>query len=139
MVALAAVGTILVATVNSYASSLRAASEIEQFNNLLNQVAAKANEIIAVTEHTNSSTRVFLQMPATVGYQQYWVRARNDSSNSWIEGSFGEIRETTELNRIYLPKGISASGYFVGGHGPAVLESSMNGSIPQFRLASLGD
>jgi len=138
MVALVAIGTLLVTTLNSYTTTLKATSEAEQLKNILNHVAAKANELITIAAATNSSTRVFLQLPATIGYQQYWLRVRNDSSTAWLEGSLGQMVENEVLNQVFLPKGTSASGCFVGGYGPAVLESYMNGSTPQLNLASLG-
>ncbi len=138
MVALAAVGTLLVVTVNSYTITLRTTSETEQLKNLLNQVAARGNELLTITVATNSSTRVYLQLPATIGYQQYWIRASNDSSATWIQGALGQITENSVENSVFLPQGTAASGFFVGGYGPAVLESYMNGSSPQLNLASSG-
>lgn len=138
MVALAAVGTLLIATLNSYTTILKTAFETEQLLNILNHVAAKANELITVAAASNCSTQVFLQLPSSIGYQQYWLRARNDSSSTWIEGSLGKIVEETAPNRLFLPRSTSASGYFIGGYGLAVLESYMNGSIPQITLAYRG-
>ena len=138
MVALAAVGSLLVATLNSYTTTLRATSETEQLKNLLTQVAAKGNELLTIADATSSSARVFLQLPATIGYQQYWIRASNDSSSTWIEGSLGQITKNKAPNLVFLPKGTSASGYFVGGYGPAILESCMNGSTLQLNLAYHG-
>lgn len=138
MVALVAVSTLLVATVNSYTTSLKTVSEVGQLKDLLKHIAAKGNEILTLAAVTNSSIQVFLQVPAVIGYQQYWLRVRNDSSTAWVEGSLGQMVENEVLNQVFLPKGTSASGCFVGGYGPAVLESYMNGSTPQLNLASLG-
>ena len=138
LVALAAVSTILVATLNSYTTSLRATSEIEQLKNLLNHVAAKGNELLTIVATTNSSTRVFIQLPTTIGHKQYWLRARNDSSSAWLEGSLGQMTENGVTHQVFLPQRTSASGYFVGGYGPAILGSYMNGSTPQLNLASQG-
>jgi hypothetical protein len=138
LVTLAVVGTLLVATLNSYATSLKVTSEIEQLKNLLNHVAAKGNELLAIVSATNSSVQFFIQLPATIGYKQYWLRARNDSSRGWLEGSLGEIVQDEAEHKVFLPKGISASGYFVGSYGPAILESYMNGSTLQLNLASAG-
>lgn len=138
LVALAAVSTILVATLNSYTTSLRATSEIEQLKNLLNHVAAKGNELLTIVAATNSSAQVFIQLPTTIGYKQYWLRARNDSSSAWLEGSLGQMTENGATHRVFLPQTTSASGYFVGGYGPAILGSYMNGSTPQLNLASQG-
>lgn len=138
MIALAVVGSLLVATLNSYTTALKATSEIEQLKNILNQLAAKANKLVTIAATTNSTTKVFIQLPTTIGYKQYWFQARNDSSNSWLEGSFGNKVEETSLYRLYLPKGTSTSGYFIGGYGPAILESYMNGSTTQLNLDYMG-
>lgn len=138
MVALAAISALLVATLNAYTTTLKTTSEIEQLKNLLNQVAAKGNELLTMAAVTKSQTHAFLQLPAAIGYQQYWIRATNDSAHAWIEGSLGELTEQNAPYQIFLPQGTSVSGHFVGGYGPAVLESHMNGSTPQLRLGSLG-
>jgi type II secretory pathway pseudopilin PulG len=138
MIALAVVGALLVATVNSYTTTLKTASETEQLKNLLNQVATKGNELLTVAAATNCSTRVFIQLPATIGYQRYWIRAGNDSSSIWIEGALGQITRIKAPNLVFLPQGASASGSFVGGYGSAVLESYMNSSVPQLNISSLG-
>jgi type II secretory pathway pseudopilin PulG len=138
MIALAVVGTLLIATLNSFTSTLKATSETEQLRNVLNRVVAEASELITIAATTNSSTKVFVQLPVTIGYRQYWLQARNDSSSSWIEGSFGNKTAETSLYRIYLPKGTSVSGHFIGGYGPAILESYVNGSTVQVNLDYMG-
>jgi len=138
MVALAAVGTLLVATVYSYTTTLKSAAEVKQFKNILTQVAAKGNELITITQSTNSSAKAFLQLPAAIGHQQYWLKAHNDSSRAWIEGSLGTLADITAPYRVFLHKGTSASGYFIGGHGSVSLESYVNGSSSQLKLSYLG-
>jgi len=138
MIALAVVGALLVASINAYTTTLKTTSEIEQLKNLLNVVAAKGMELLTITASTNSSTQVFLQLPTTIGYQQYWMRAGNDSSTTWIEGNLGQITDIEGPNRVFLPEGTSASGSFAGGYGQAILKSYMNGSTPQLNIASLG-
>jgi len=138
MIALAVVGALLVASINAYTTTLKTTSEIQQLKNLLNVVAAKGMELLTIAASTNSSTQVFLQLPTTIGYRQYWMRAGNDSSTAWIEGNLGQITDIEAPNRILLPQGTSACGSFVGGYGQAVLKSYMNGSIPQLNIASLG-
>ncbi len=138
MLALAAVGTLLVATVHSYTAALKATAEVEQLKNILAQVAAKGVELVTVTLTTNSSARAFLQLPSAIGYQQYWLRAHNDSSKAWIEGCLGTAIDIPAPYRVFLPKETSASGYFIGGYGSAQLESHFNGSSPQLKLSILG-
>jgi len=138
MIALAVIGSLLIATVNSYTASLRNASEIEQLRNLLSQVAAKGSELIVLVASANLSAHVSLQLPASIGTQQYWLRARNDSSNAWIEGALGQMVDVTVPNRVYLPRGTSVSGYYVSGYGAAILEAYVDGSNPQLNLSSKG-
>lgn len=137
-VALIAISTILVATLNSSTVALRSTSEREQLRNLLNYVAAEGNEILALTAATNSTTHVFLRLPAAIGYQQYWMRVCNDSSRAWLEGSLGRLTENAAMYQVFFPRMISMSGYFMGGYGSAVLESYLNGSTLQLKLGSIG-
>jgi Na+-translocating ferredoxin:NAD+ oxidoreductase RnfG subunit len=138
LVGLAAVGTLLIATINSFTTTLKAWSENEQLKNLLSQVAAKAEELLATVAATNASAQIFLQMPASIGYKQYWLQARNDSTSAWIEGALGPWTEHGATHRVYLPHGTSASGHYLGGYGPAVLESYRNGTVLQLKLSSFG-
>jgi len=138
MIALAVVGALLVATVNSYTSTLKSTSEIEQLRNLLSQVAAKGSELITLTAFTNSTAETSVQLPASIGIQQYWIRVRNDSSNAWVEGALGQLTEEEAPNKIYLPKGVNAKGHFASGYGSAILEAYVNGSIPHLNLSSQG-
>ncbi len=138
MIALAAVGALLVATVNSYAGTLRNASEVEQLKNLLSQIAAKGIELLTLTASTNSSAEASVQLPASIGTQQYWMRARNDSSSVWFEGALGDMFEGEVANRVYLPRTVSAAGQYVSGYGSAVLQTHMNGLTPQLDLSSQG-
>jgi len=138
MIALAVVCSLLVATVNSYTASLRNASEIEQLRNLLSQVAAKGSELVTLAASANLSAHVSVQLPAAIGTQQYWLRARNDSSNAWIEGALGQMIDEAVPNRAYLPRGTSVSGYYISGYGAAILEAYIDGSNPQLNLTSKG-
>ncbi len=138
MIALAIVCALLVATVNSYAGTLRNMSEVEQLRNLLSQVAAKGIELITLTASTNSSATASVHLPASIGTQQYWMRARNDSSSVWIEGALGKMVDEDVPDKVYLPRAVGAAGHFVSGYGSAVLQTHMNGSTPQLDLSSQG-
>jgi type II secretory pathway pseudopilin PulG len=138
MIALAVVGALLVATVNTYAGTLRNTSEVEQLRNLLSQVAAKGIELITLAASTNSSAEASVQLPASIGTQQYWMRACNDSSNVWIEGALGKMTDGEAPNKVYLPRTVSAAGHFISGYGSAILQTHMNGSTPQLDFSSQG-
>jgi type II secretory pathway pseudopilin PulG len=138
MIALAVIGALLVATVNSYAGTLKNTSEVEQLRNLLSQVAAKGIELITLTASTNSSASASVHLPASIGTQQYWMRACNDSSSVWIEGALGRIMDMEASDKVYLPRVVSAAGHFISGYGLAILQTHMNGSAPQLDLSSQG-
>jgi len=102
----------------------------------MNQVAAKGTELLTLTLATNATTETFLQMPTTIGNKQYWLQLRNDSTQSWLEGGFGNTpTQGTEI-RVYLPKGNSATGSYKGGYGAAFLRCYVSGGIPQIFLSS---
>jgi len=138
LVALTAVSALLLYSLNSYTLTLRNTSEVDQLRNILNGVAAKANEILTLVTDTNSSLTVYLNLPATIGDQQYWMRMRNDSSSAWVEGSLGQIFEGNVELRVFISPKASTSGYFISTEGQALLQGYVNGSTPQLKLTSLG-
>jgi hypothetical protein len=137
-IALVAIGTILIFSFSSYASTIRAAPEIESLQNILDHIAAEGNELITLVTTTNSTAHLIVQLPSAIGNQEYWIRVRNDSSKAWLEGGLGQIRNSETAYRVFFPEKMSTSGYYLGGYGPAILECYMNGSVPQLNLNSLG-
>jgi hypothetical protein len=103
---------------------------------MLDDFAAKGNELLTLAIATNSTVRTIIQLPATIGNQEYWIRVRNDTSNAWIEGALGQIRENRTTYQVFLPRKASTSGYYMSGYGSAMLECYMNGSILQLNLNS---
>ena len=137
-IALTIVSVLLVSSYSSYANTLQTIPEIEQLKNILDHVAAKGNELLTLVTTTNSTAHTTIQLPPTIGHRQYWIRIRNDTSNVWIEGALGQIDDGERKYRVFLPGKASTSGYYIGGYGPAMLECSMNGSIPQLNLSPAG-
>jgi len=136
--ALVAVSSILISSFAAYAATLRTIPEMEQLGNLLEHVAAKGYELAALTSATNSSSEAVMQLPASIGNRQYWVRLRRESSKAWVEGALGEIHDGGSTNRVYLPREVSVLGSYSSGYGSAVLECYMNGSIISLRLSTWG-
>jgi hypothetical protein len=136
--ALVAVSVLLIFSVNSYAYSLRAASEQDQLQSILTGVAAKANEILSLVTTTNSSVTASLSMPTTIGDQYYWLQIRNDSSKAWVEGALGEFHEGATGLQVFIPSYAVMSGYFSSAKGIATLHGYMDASTPQLNLASAG-
>lgn len=137
-VALIAVSGLLVFSFADYTNALRSSSELKQLRNLLDCVAAKGTELIVLSQTTNASTEAFVQMPASIGNKQYWLRLRNDSVKAWLEGGLGgEPVSETEL-RAYIPKKTSATGYYIGGYGVVRLECSLISGTTHIQLTGSG-
>jgi len=137
--ALVAVSALLIFSVNSYAYSLRAASEQDQLQSILTGVAAKANEILTLVTTNNASLTMSLSMPTTIGDQYYWLRIRNDSSKAWVEGALGEFHESLTGLQVVIPSYAVMSGYFISVKGIATLRGYMDASTPQLNLAFAGE
>jgi len=136
--ALITVSILLISSYSSYANTMRTIPEIKQLKNILDHVAAKGNELLTLATTTNSTSYIFIELPPTIGYREYWIRVQNDTSNVWVEGALGQLGEDGTKYQVFLPKKASTSGYYIGGHGSAILECYMNGSIPQLNLGSAG-
>jgi hypothetical protein len=135
------VSSLLVLSFMVYANTMRFSSEVRQMKNLLDYVSAKGAELVTLAIVANATTENFVQMPATIGNKQYWLRLRNDSESAWIEGGFGDIAtEPTDI-RVHLPSETIAMGYYVGGGGTALLNCSLTSELPQLLLtnSNVGD
>jgi len=134
--ALISVASILISSFAAYAATLRTIPEREQLRNLLEFVAAKGCELVALTSTTNSTSRATMQLPSSIGSKSYWVRLESESAKAWVEGALGEIHEGSVVDRVYLPKAISVSGNYSSSYGPGVLESYMDISTVNLRLST---
>ena len=133
---LAAVGIILTSAFSLYANSLVQVPEVNQLNEVLNQVAAKAADALVVLTEDNAALSVVFSLPLKIGNRDYWIRFGNDSSAAWVEGAFGSVSIAGEQEyRVYLPKKVYVSGTFEGGYQLAQLVCAMNGSTPQITLS----
>jgi len=135
-IALLAVSTILVFSFMAYADTLRAVSETKQLKNLMDYVGAKATELLTLTITRNTTAETYLQMPTTIGTQQYWLQLHNDSSQAWVDGGFGNTPVTETELHVYLPREASATGFYVGGYGAAHLKCNASAAFPQIQLTS---
>ena len=137
-IALIVASTLLVSSFSFYTITVRTIPEIQKLQNILNHLAAKGDELLALVAVTNSTIRLFNQLPTRIGDQQYWIQLRNDSSSAWVEGALGQPGERETTYQVFLPKKTVASGQYIGGYGSAILECYMNSSTPQLNLSSLG-
>ena len=132
---LTVVGIILTATFSMYVNSLTQGSEANQLKEILNRVAAKVADALAMLTEDNATLSVVFSLPLKIGNQDYWIRIGNDSSDAWVEGAFGSVsRDGEQECRVYLPKKVYASGTFEGGYQLVLLNCTMNGLTPQITL-----
>lgn len=135
LVALIVVSSLLVLSFMTYTNAIRFSSEARQLRDLMNHVAAKSTELLTLVLTTNSTVEVFLEMPTAIGNKQYWLQLRNDTAKTWVESGLGNKPvEGSEL-RVYLPKRISAVGYYLSGHGSARLNCSYGAGNSEIKLA----
>lgn len=135
--ALIAVSSILIASFVDYANAIRFSSEIKTLKNLMDLVAAKTTELLAMALMTNTSAETIIQAPTSIGSKQYWLAFRNDSNRAWLEGGFGNTpTENMEL-RVHLPCKAEASGFYVSGYGAIHLTCSTRADAPMISISSL--
>lgn len=120
--ALITVASILISSFAAYTTTLRNIPATKQLENLLNHVAAKGYELIALTTAANATSVTVLRLPSTIGDRRYWVRLRNEPSKAFVEGALESIHEGSPCSRVYLPKTVSVVGNYSSEYGPAVLE-----------------
>jgi hypothetical protein len=137
LAAMTVVGTLLILSFNSYAATLRSIPESQELANIVDRVAAKAVELLTLTD-ANAETYVYLDLPRTVGNRQYWIRLRNDTRQSWVEGGFGEYSNSEAFYEAFLPRAPSVTGHYISGYEPALLKCYMNSSVMQLVLSTGG-
>jgi hypothetical protein len=120
--ALIAVSSILISSFAAYTTTLRTIPEMECLENLLDRIASKGYELIALTTATNSTLEAVFHLPSAIGNKQYWIRLNNESSKAWVEGALGSFHENKVTSRVYLPKAISVLGNYSSNTGFARLE-----------------
>ncbi|MDI6847789.1 MAG: hypothetical protein QMD23_06650 [Candidatus Bathyarchaeia archaeon] len=136
-IALIAVSSLLLFSFMAYANALRFSSEVRQLKNLMDYVAVETTELITLTLTTNATTQSYLQMPTAIGDKQYWLQLRNDSIKAWLEGGFGNSPIQGAELRVCVPKGVWASGCYVGGYGAAKLECHSDSGVLWIHLTSV--
>ncbi len=135
--AMTIVGTLLVFSFNSFASTLRFVPEKEQLYNITAHVAAKATDL-TVLATSNSSAKIILSLPISVGNRQYWIRLQNNTYQSWVEGGFGETITDSALCKVSITGKPFATGSYVSNLGIATLKCYVNESVVQLILTSGG-
>ena len=134
LVALIAISSLLVLSFMVYAEGLRASSETRQLKNLIDSVAYEATELLTITITMNATSERFLEGPTTIGDKQYWLRLRNSSDETWLEGGFGDAPIEGSAFIVHLPNEASATGSYRAGYGAIHLECYLSNDVPQILL-----
>lgn len=135
--AMTVVGTLLIFSFNTFASTLRFVPEKEQLYSIIAHVAAKATELAILTT-PNSTTEISLKLPISIGDRQYWIRLQNNTYQSWIEGGFGETVANSALYKVSIPGKPSVAGSYTDDSGNAVLKCYESESVVQLILTNGG-
>lgn len=138
-VALLAVSSLLVFSFMAYSGNIRFSAEARQLRNLTSIVAIKSTELLTLTSTTNASAEAYVEMPASIGSQQYWIKLQNNSGKAWLESGFGSVPTEESDLRVYLPNEVFATGHYAAGHGPAKLVCHTFDNVPYIQLTDFSE
>jgi hypothetical protein len=114
------VGSIVVYACATTTTAIQSRAQSQQLTNLNQYVAAEALSLLSHTIQDNQTASRYLDLPSSVGNQQYWISLDTESSGAWVHSGFGDAVHPTELS-VYVPAEVVASGAFVGGQGRPML------------------
>jgi len=115
------VGAMLTVAFSISALSIKQEAEEQQLRSLAEYFATESCELATMTTADNSTANLNLDVPSFVGNQRYWVQLGNDSSSAWVEIGYGTIPHAT-MRQVLIPTKVSASGTYISGSGPAILQ-----------------
>jgi hypothetical protein len=129
------VGSILIYSCNLAALNIKNQAVSQQLKNIDEYVAAQSLTLLSHTHTDNQNTTQYLDLPAAVGNERYWIRITNDSSGTWVESGFG-TNVTENGQRINVYAAVNATGSFVSGSGRPVLQCSFENQLATLTLTS---
>jgi hypothetical protein len=121
------VGTIIIAACGLATLNIKTDADQQQLSNLSEYVAAQSNQLVLQATRDNANSTVYLNLPANIGNQKYWIQIESDSSKAWVTAGFGSIQADSN-RRTYIPADIAASGVYTSYSGIAVLKCQTDGS-----------
>jgi hypothetical protein len=127
------VGVIIIAAVGVSAAELKSVAEEQQLNNLAQYVATKSLELISQTNTGNINVTTKLDLPSTIGNQQYWITLTNSSSRTWVQAGIG-INEASSAYQSTIPAQAQTEGVYRSIQGQASLECIKNSSGLYLRI-----
>jgi hypothetical protein len=121
------VGTIVITACGLATLNLKTDADNQQLSNLSQYVAAESSQLVLQATRDNANSTVYLNLPANIGNQKYWIQIENDASKAWVTAGFGSIQADSN-QRTYIPADVLASGVYTSYSGLAVLKCQTDGS-----------
>ncbi|MCW4007958.1 MAG: hypothetical protein NWF09_04605 [Candidatus Bathyarchaeota archaeon] len=115
------VGALIIGACSLSAMNIRAEAEEQQLLNLARYVSTESLALVTCTKRNNATAQLSLNVPTFIGEKSYWIKIANDSATAWVEVGFGTSIQQGQYV-VHIPAEVSASGAYVSGSGPAVLE-----------------
>jgi hypothetical protein len=115
------VGSLLIVTFSLSTLNIKSEADNQQLRSLAEYVATKSCELISATTASTLTVNFTLNLPTLVSNQRFWIQLRNDSSLTWVEIGYEKAPQPT-APQVQIPAKISASGLYLSGSGPAVLQ-----------------
>ncbi len=76
------VGAIIICAIGVVSTNIEQSTEKQQLSNLAGYVATKSLELIDQSIASNTNSTVQLNLPTSIGNQQYWISISNDSAST---------------------------------------------------------
>jgi len=115
------VGSLLIVTFSLSTLNIKSEADNQQLRTLAEYVATKSCELLSATTSNKLTVNFTLDLPTLVGNQRYWIQLENDSSSVWVEIGYETAPQPTEP-QFQIPAKVSASGIYISGSGPAILQ-----------------
>ena len=115
------VGVIIVSSCSLATVNVKNEAESQQLTNIEEYVATQSLNLLTHVSQNNQNVTQYLDLPAQIGNQVYWICIENDSSGARVCSGLGS---TANLNQqgIDIPAQVDASGVFVSSYGRPCLE-----------------
>lgn len=128
------VGSLLIVTFSLSTLNIKSEADNQQLRTLAEYVATKSCELVSTTTANRLAVNFTLTLPTLVGNQRFWIQLRNDSSSAWVEIGYETAPKPSEP-QVQIPAKVSASGLYISGSGPAVLQCHMRDTETHLKLS----
>jgi hypothetical protein len=129
------VGSIIVSACSSSVSGIRNEANTQQLGNIDEYVATQSLNLITHTAENNQNSTQYLEIPSSIGNQQFWICIGNNSSGAWVQSGFGNTAVSSQP-QMHIPAKVAASGIFISGSGRAFLQCHLENEVLTLTLNS---